>query len=741
MTAAAIRGKVGSLLSTPVGGPYHQGNTSAVTVFRCDGAIVWESGMSIDCDGQPGSACNINTDPYFQSSTSWSQSDGKALKAEELPFVVIPLSSPRWNYRDSGIKGGDLVVMAYKDKYVFGVVGDLGPSDRIGEGSYAAASALGINPNPRSGGVGSGVTYVVFPGTRVNPIESKAEAVRVGTAKLAEWLGTTVPDTTPEPPQGGEQLTAVDKMIAEAEKTLGWSDENNTVRTPVHTWYNNKFGNPDSGKYAWDWCDGWVTYVAWMAGQQKAVVFNTGYAYTVAHADDFRAKGQWHAGTSGIKAGDIAFFDWDGSNSTSAIDHVGLVVKVDSTGIHTIEGNIENAVRRKVRTEATIAGYGRPAYSDVATPPPTTEPPAGAAVKLSEAKAHQAAATKVIQTALNKFRPPVTVDGDYGPKTAAAYKAWQQSLGWPGDGEPSAHSLSELGKKYGFPVDLEGAVPTPPATVPPTTPPPTTPPVEPPVSQSVVFEDCGPGGTARSNKIVQAALNKFKPPVTVDGDWGPKTTAAYKAWQQSLGYSGSDADGKPGITSLTRLGAKYGFNVTRRSPGTPSTPPVTQPPPTTGGVSEANYLTAPEPAANYARVGYGGRTVNKRTAEMLALAARWAGVTITLTQGSYNAGGVSASAGTHDGGGAVDINVNNWSSSTRSKVVQALRKAGFAAWLRTPDEGFAYHIHGIAIGDREASSGAKGQVQSYFNGRNGLANNRASTGETHWPNWADKYNQ
>jgi hypothetical protein len=102
---------------------------------------------------------------------------------------------------------------------------------------------------------------------------------------------------------------------------------------------------------------------------------------------------------------------------------------------------------------------------------------------------------------------------------------------------------------------------------------------------------------------------------------------------------------------------------------------------------------------------------------------------------------VSASAGTHDGGGAVDINVNNWSSATREKVVLCLRKAGMAAWLRTPSEGFAYHIHGIAMGDREASSGAKGQVQSYFNGRNGLANNRASTGETRWPNWADKYNQ
>ena len=57
----------------------------------------------------------------------------------------MPLKSSRWDYSKSGIRGGDLVVMAYRDRYVFGVVGDLGPSDRIGEASYAAAAALGIS--------------------------------------------------------------------------------------------------------------------------------------------------------------------------------------------------------------------------------------------------------------------------------------------------------------------------------------------------------------------------------------------------------------------------------------------------------------------------------------------------------------------------------------------------------------------------------------------------------------------
>jgi hypothetical protein len=143
----------------------------------------------------------------------------------------------------------------------------------------------------------------------------------------------------------------------------------------------------------------------------------------------------------------------------------------------------------------------------------------------------------------------------------------------------------------------------------------------------------------------------------------------------------------------------------------------------------------------YTRTTWSGKRINVRTRDLLRLAQTWAGVTITLSQGSYNAGGVSASAGTHDGGGVVDISVSSWSSATRTRVVLALRKAGFAAWLRTPAQGFSYHIHACAIGDREIAPAAARQVQSYFNGRNGLANNGPDDAERRWPNWADKYNQ
>lgn len=43
--------------------------------------------------------------------------------------------------------------------------------------------------------------------------------------------------------------------------------------------------------------------------------------------------------------------------------------------------------------------------------------------------------------------------------------------------------------------------------------------------------------------------------------FGSATDASYAKWQYSLGYRGVQADGSPGIKSLTSLGAKYGFSV------------------------------------------------------------------------------------------------------------------------------------------------------------------------------------
>lgn len=69
-------------------------------------------------------------------------------------------------------------------------------------------------------------------------------------------------------------------------------------------------------------------------------------------------------------------------------------------------------------------------------------------------------------------------------------------------------------------------------------------------------------GDADDVKLVQSALvDIVGATFTPNGKFGPQTVEAYKKWQRSLGYKGTAADGKPGRTSLTALGKKYGFTV------------------------------------------------------------------------------------------------------------------------------------------------------------------------------------
>lgn len=161
---------------------------------------------------------------------------------------------------------------------------------------------------------------------------------------------------------------------------------------------------------------------------------------------------------------------------------------------------------------------------------------------------------------------------------------------------------------------------------------------------------------------------------------------------------------------------------------TPSLPSVT-PPPTATFTPYATAFAEPvgclRPPDDYTRVRVGNATLNARTLWMLERAQEHYGGTIPITgagitQGSYNAGGVAASFGTHDGGGAVDLTVRNipydWSIKWEDipRMIEALRLAGFAAFYRDEREGLPPHIHAIAIGDAELSPAAAEQLTGYY---------------------------
>lgn len=67
-------------------------------------------------------------------------------------------------------------------------------------------------------------------------------------------------------------------------------------------------------------------------------------------------------------------------------------------------------------------------------------------------------------------------------------------------------------------------------------------------------------------KLVEHALNAeglLARKWAFDGSFGSMTVDAYKLWQRRCGFHGAAADGIPGSESLTKLGRRHGFTVSK----------------------------------------------------------------------------------------------------------------------------------------------------------------------------------
>lgn len=166
--------------------------------------LSWTSGANIDADGspraygpnntgldwtanagQPGNWYGVATDhkgnpviqghddPYpgmYVSTTAYERSGfdphspARYLDSEKVPYVVIP---GKLRKKVPGIVlGCKAVVTNLKTNVtVEAVVGDVGPSNKIGELSIKAAELLGIPSGPKNGGTDKPILfYEVFPG-------------------------------------------------------------------------------------------------------------------------------------------------------------------------------------------------------------------------------------------------------------------------------------------------------------------------------------------------------------------------------------------------------------------------------------------------------------------------------------------------------------------------------------------------------------------------------------------------
>lgn len=176
------------------------------------------------------------------------------------------------------------------------------------------------------------------------------------------------------------------------------TEEVGYLEKATNAYLDDKFANAGAGnwtKYArdlWDaipqffqgnknghdWCTIFFAWLIYKASglksdeAQKALYYTGPYGAGCTYAVRYyKAANAWYTTP---QPGDQVFF-----GSGTSVKHTGLVTKVDSLHIYTIEGNAENAVRQRMYnlTDPRIIGYGRPKYDGVGDDFPFVDVPNG----------------------------------------------------------------------------------------------------------------------------------------------------------------------------------------------------------------------------------------------------------------------------------------------------------------------------------------------------------------------------
>jgi hypothetical protein len=101
--------------------------------------------------------------------TSAHDRDGHPLDANAVNYFVLPDGAFMGRF---GINLGDIAAVIFRERLAFACLGDIGPPDRLGEGSIALHRALGFERVPKGklgdAGIDRDVVTIVFPNSGLN---------------------------------------------------------------------------------------------------------------------------------------------------------------------------------------------------------------------------------------------------------------------------------------------------------------------------------------------------------------------------------------------------------------------------------------------------------------------------------------------------------------------------------------------------------------------------------------------
>jgi|GEM_PF-705928 len=269
-------------------------------------------------------------------------------------------------------------------------------------------------------------------------------------------------------------MNAIDKLIAVAENEIGYLEKKSNANL------DSKTANAGSSNYtkynrdmkSWansaglhdQWCQNfvdWCFVTAFGAEVAKQLIF-TFTNYTPTGSNAFKKRDKYiKRGKGTPRRGDVVYFY---SSAKGRIGHVGIVTKVTSSKVYTIEGNTSGAsslvtngggVRAKSYslTSSYIDGYGRVDYSVVKDDGETSSVSADGAATFPRGEGLgnrvlcngcEGEDVKALQSALIGLGfscGSYGADGEYGDCTEMAVRAFQAAHGCEVDGEygPETH--------------------------------------------------------------------------------------------------------------------------------------------------------------------------------------------------------------------------------------------------------------------------------------------------------------
>lgn len=184
------------------------------------------------------------------------------------------------------------------------------------------------------------------------------------------------------------ETDCINKLIQIAKDEVGYLEKRNGSLNPLYTKTQNA-GSANYTKYGYElhkiqsknmdypayWCDAFVDWIVlqtvkhfgYAVAEAKKVLCGDFDDYTVYSANHYKNKKRWY--TSNPKVGDQIFF-----KNKTGICHTGIVYKVDTTKVYTVEGNTSGAsgvvsngggvaMKSYNKNYSGIAGYGRMDWS------------------------------------------------------------------------------------------------------------------------------------------------------------------------------------------------------------------------------------------------------------------------------------------------------------------------------------------------------------------------------------------